>query len=79
MMPLASTVISNCHVQRIVKGSNLPATTEVTVNEAIMQIKEEPSALYFLAAEKQMLEHVIYIRFTNDYNHIYPRLFSDYN
>lgn len=76
MMPLASTVINNCHVQRIVKGSNLPATTtKVTVNEAIMQIKQEPSALYFLAAHKQMLQQpFICIRLPN-----YPRLFSDYN
>lgn len=81
MMPLANTVINNWHVQRIVRGSNLPATTtKVTVNEAIIQIKQEPSALYFLAADEQMLQQpFICIRFPNHYNHIYPRLFSDYN
>lgn len=56
------------------------ATTKVTGNEAIVQIKQEPSALYFLAADKQMLQQpFICIRLPNHYNHIYPRLFSDYN
>jgi len=41
-MPLASTVINNCHVQKLVKGSNLPATTtKIIVSEVIMQIKQD--------------------------------------
>jgi len=63
------------------RGSHLPAaTTKVAVSEAIMQLKQEPSALPFLAADKQMLQQpFVSLRLPNYCNRVYPRLFSDYN
>lgn len=80
-MPLASTVINNCHVQKLVKGSNLPATTtKIIVSEVIMQIKQDPPTLFFLAADKQMLQQpFIHIRLPNHYICVCPTLFGDDN
>lgn len=78
-MPLASMVINNCQVQKLVKRSNLLATTTVTINEIIRQIKQDPSSVCFLAADKQMLQQLfIHIKLPN-HNCIYPGLLSDRN
>lgn len=71
-------VIKNCQVQKLVKRSNLLAT--VAVNEIIMKIKQDPSTVCFLAADKQMLQQLfIRIKLPDHYNCIYPGLFSDHN
>lgn len=68
-------------MQRIVKGSNSSAaTTTGTLNEAIVQMEQEPSAVYFLAEDKQVLQQpFIYIRLPKHYACVYPMLFSDFN
>lgn len=61
-MPLARTVINNHHVQSIVKGSNSSATTtKGTLNEATVQMEQEPSAVYFLAEQQAGAAATLYL------------------